>query len=118
MVEMVTSEFPVLVRVTNSEYLPPTVSLPKLISVALAASLTEDVIPVPLIAIVSRMLLPLITYTSPLYLVAADGVKTTLNVMLAPAAIVIGDGASVSLNPDTDMDTNAFVMLTPLLFRT
>jgi hypothetical protein len=89
--EMVSFVFPVFVRVTASELVVPSFTFPKLKLVGFAASNALAATPVPPKATVSGELgALLISATDPDALPADDGVKTALNVVLFPAAIVNG----------------------------
>ena len=110
--EMLTFEFPVLVRLALSELLPLRFTLPKLRLVGFAVSRNVAVTPVPLRAIVSGEPGALLTSeTAPLTLPAAVGVKTTLNVALLPAARVSGTLMLVRLKPLPDTLAWEMVML-------
>jgi hypothetical protein len=101
--EMLTFEFPVLVRLALSKLLLPKFTLPKLRLVGFGVSRKVAVTPVPLIAIVSGELGALLTSeTVPVTLPAALGVKATLNVALFPAAMVSGTVMPVRLKPLPD----------------
>jgi len=101
--EMVTFEFPVLVRLALSKLLLPRFTLPKLRPVGFAVSKKVAVTPVPLRPIVSGELGALLTsVTVPVTLPAALGLKATLNVALLPAAMVSGTVMPVRLKPFPD----------------
>jgi len=101
--DIVTFEFPVLVRLALSKLLLPKFTLPKLRLVGFAVSRKVAVTPVPLRAIASGELGALLTSeTAPVTLPAALGVKPTLNVALLPAAMVSGTVMPVRLKPLPD----------------
>ena len=98
--EMVTFEFPVLVRLALSELLLPTFTLPKLRLVGFAVSTKVAVTPVPLKGIISGELGALLTSeTAPVTLPAEVGANATLKVVLCPAAMVVGTGSPEMLKP-------------------
>jgi hypothetical protein len=101
--EMLTFEFPVLVRLVLSELLLPRFTLPKLRLVGFAVSRKVALTPVPLRPIISGELgALLISETVPVTLPAALGLKAALNVALLPAAMVSGTVRPVMLKPLPD----------------
>lgn len=97
--EIVTLVPPVLVIVSDRDWLLPTVTLPKLKLVGLAPSV-PGVTPVPDSVIVSVGFDALeIMVTLPLALPATVGVNVTLKVALCPAARVTGAVMPLSANP-------------------
>jgi len=98
--EIVTLEFPLLVKVTFSEPLLPTFTFPKLKLVGLAPKSRVAVIPVPLKEMAGGELGALLTSDmEPVVLLAAVGVNTALNVEALPGAIVNGVVKPLILNP-------------------
>jgi hypothetical protein len=98
--EIVTLEFPLLVKVTFSEPLLPTFTFPKLKLVGLAPKRCVAAAPVPLREMASGELGALLTSEIELVvLVAAVGVNTALNVDVFPAAISNGVVKPLRLNP-------------------
>ena len=98
--EMVTFEFPVFVKVTLEEPLPPTFTLPKLRLVGFTPSRNVAAAPAPLRAIVNGEPGALPTKeTEPVTLPVVVGAKTVLNVVLPPAAIVAGTVSPVMVKP-------------------
>ena len=98
--EMVTFEFPLFVKVTFSELLPPSVTLPNGRLVGLAPSRVLAAMPVPLRVIARGEFIALLTSESdPLTAPAVVGANTTLNVEFPPAAIVFGMLSPVVLKP-------------------
>jgi hypothetical protein len=98
--EMLTLEFPVFVKVTLEEPLPPTFTLPKLRLVGFTPSRKVAAAPVPLRAIVSGE--PgalLVMETLPVALPVAEGANCPLKVVLCPAASVSGTDKPVMLKP-------------------
>ena len=101
--EMVTFEFPVFVKVTLEEPLPPTFTLPKLRLLGFAPSRKVAAAPVPLRAIVNGEPGALPTKeTEPVTLPVVVGAKVVLNVVLPPAAIVAGTVRPVMVKPAPD----------------
>jgi hypothetical protein len=117
--EMVTLEFPVFVKVTLEEPLPPTFTLPKLRLVGFAPSRKVAATPVPLRAIASGEPGALLTKeTEPVALPAVAGAKAALNVVLPPAAIVAGTVRPVIVKPVPDTVAWEIVRLAvPLFFK-
>ena len=109
---------PVLVRVPVSEFEVPTWIFPKLKLVGFDPN-WPCATPVPESATESVALLALeLTVNAPLAAPAAEGVKTTLNVVPCPAVSVIGGVGPVTLNPlpvATALDT---VTVPPPVFVT
>jgi hypothetical protein len=98
--EMVTLEFPLFVRVTLSELVALTFTLPKLRLVGFAPNRNVAATPVPLSPIVRGEPGALLTSeTEPVTLPAVVGVNTASNVVLAPTAIVCGMLRPVMLKP-------------------
>jgi len=98
--EMLTFEFPVFVKVTLEEPLPPTFTLPKLRLVGFTPSRKVAAAPVPLRAIVSGE--PgalLVMETPPLALPVTEGANCPLKVVFCPAASVSGTDKPVMLKP-------------------
>jgi hypothetical protein len=94
--EMVTFAFPLFVRITLSEVVVPSFTLPKLKFTGFAPNSTLGATPVPLNAIVSDEVGALLaSVTDPETPPGVDGVKTTLNVAVFPAETVNG-----ALNPE------------------
>ena len=116
--EIVTLEFPLLVKVTLNVLLLPSFTFPKLKLVALAPSNWVAASPVPLNEMASGELGPLFTReTDPLTLAVEVGANATLKVVLAPAAIVVGV-ARLILKPAPDTLAAEIVTLAvPLFFR-
>jgi hypothetical protein len=101
--EMLTLEFPVFVKVTLEEPLPPTFTLPKLRLVGFAPSRKVAAAPVPLRAIVRGEPGALLTKeTEPVTLAAVVGAKAVLNVVLPPATIVAGTVRPLMVKPAPD----------------
>ncbi len=104
--EMLTFEFPVFVKVTLEEPLPPTFTLPKLRPVGFAPSRKVAAAPVPLRAIVRGEPGALLTKeTEPVMLPAVVGPKAVLNVVLPPATIVAGTVRPLMVKPAPDTVT-------------
>ena len=98
---MVRLEFPLLVSVTLLELELPAFTLPKLRLVGLADSVTEAAIPVPLNEIVvGEFGALLVIVTVPARFPAVVGANTALNVVLAPAATVLGVASPFTLYPE------------------
>lgn len=88
--EIIRLEFPLLVNVTPSELLRPTLTLPKVKLLALVLSWAVAVAPVPDRAIVVGELLALLeTETLPVTLPAAVGAKATFSVAVCPGVNVV-----------------------------
>ena len=88
--EIVMFELPLLVIDVVSEELLPSLTLPKLKLVGLAPSKKVAADPVPDKLITSGEGVPLVVRVMlPVTVVAEDGVKTALKVVLPPAAIVV-----------------------------
>jgi hypothetical protein len=101
--EMLTLEFPVFVKVTLEEPLPPTFTLPKLRLVGFTPSRKVAAAPVPLRAIVRGEPGALLTKeTEPVTLAAVVGAKAVLNVVLPPATIVAGTVRPLMVKPAPD----------------
>jgi len=117
--EMVTLEFPLLVKVTLNVLLLPSFTFPKLKPVGLAPSNWVAACPVPLKGMASGELGPLLTReTDPLTLAVEVGAKATLKVVLAPAAIIVGVARPLILKPVPDTLAAEIVTLAvPLFFR-
>ena len=89
--EIVTLAFPVLVSVAPSELLLPSSTLPKSKLLVLELNSAVDAIELPLVEIISGEFGALLTSAiEPVTFPAELGAKTTLNVMLWPAAMMIG----------------------------
>ena len=98
--EIVTFEFPLFFRVVVSALLLPVFTFPKGKLVGVAPSRVVEAVPVPLNAIASGEFGALLTSeTDPLTLPAVVGANIRLNVVLPPAAIVLGRGRPVVLKP-------------------
>lgn len=98
--EIVTFEFPLLVRVVVNELLLPTLTLPKLKFDELNPSTRVAATPVPLREIVVGELGALLTSViDPVTLPAALGPNTALNVVAFPAPMVTGAVIPVVLKP-------------------
>ena len=98
--EIVTFEFPLLVKVTFSEPLLPTFTFPKLKLVGFAPRRCVAVAPAPLKEIARGELGALLTSDiEPVVLVAAAGVNTALNLEVCPAAIVNGVAKPLRVKP-------------------
>jgi len=98
--EIVTLEFPVLVKAALKSLLLPTFTLPKLRLDVLNVSTCVPAAPVPLNAIVSGELgALLVSEIEPVTAPAVVGVKTALNVLFEPVAIVTGVLRPVIVNP-------------------
>jgi len=111
--EIVTLVPPVLVTVSDSDWLLPTVTLPKLKLAGLGDRAPADT-PVPDNIIVSVELEALdVTVTEPLALPADVGAKPTLKVVLCPAVSVTGVLTAPSLNPVPLTATCEIVTLVP-----
>ena len=101
--EIVTLVFPVFVNVTPRELLLPTRMLPKSRLLVFAVRDAVDAMPLPLAVIDSGELGALLTSAiEPDALPAELGVNTTLNVVLCPAAILMGTARPDVLNPAPD----------------
>jgi len=101
--EMLTFEFPVFVKVTLEEPLPPTFTLPRLRLAGFAPSRKVAATPVPLRAMVRGEPGALLTKeTEPVMLAAVAGAKAVLNVVLPPAAIVAGTVRPAMVKPAPD----------------
>lgn len=82
--------FPGFVSVTVWLELLPTLTLPKATGDGLMVNVGCDATPVPIRLMVIGDGVPfVVSFTDPLIVPADVGVKTALNVMLAPAAIVV-----------------------------
>lgn len=89
--EIVTFEFPLFFRVVVSALLLPVFTLPKGKPVGVAPSRAVEVVPVPLNAIASGEFGALLTSEmDALTFPPVVGANTTLNVVVPPAAIVLG----------------------------
>jgi hypothetical protein len=98
--EIVTLEFPVLVKAALKSLLLPTFTLPKLRFAVLNASTCVPAAPVPLNAIVNGELgALLVSEIEPVTAPAAVGVKTALNVLFEPVGIVSGVLRPVIVKP-------------------
>src|ERR1700691_4711044 len=98
--DIVTLEFPVLIKAALKSPLLPTFTLPKLRLEVLNVSSCVPAIPVPLNAIVNGELgALLVSEIEPVTLPPALGVKTALNVVFEPVGIVRGVLRPVILNP-------------------
>ena len=98
--EIVTSEFPVLVSVTACELLLPSNTSPKLSPELLGVSTRIAVTLVPFNASISGEFgALLVSITEPVALPFAAGANSTLNVALCPAAIVSGVVSPLVVNP-------------------
>jgi len=116
---IVTFEFPLLVNVTL-KVLPLAIgTLPKLKLVGLTPSNWVEASPLPLKEMASGELGPLLTKeTDPLTLELEVGENATLNVVLPPAAIVVGTARPLMPNPVPDTFACEIVTLAvPLFFR-
>ena len=116
--ETLTLEFPLFVSVVVSELLLPTETVLKFRLAGLAPTEWVAVRPVPDRLITSGEGLPFVTSVSdPLTVAMELGVKTTLNVTLAPAAIVVAVERPVTLKPVPTGVTceNVRVVLPPLV---
>lgn len=112
--ESVTFEFPVFVKVTFSELLLFTFTLPKLRLVGLTPNRTDAATPAPLSGSVSVGFEALLTMEiEPDSLATTVGANAALNVALPPAAIVRGTVSPEILNPVPV--TAAFEIVTLLL---
>jgi len=90
--EIVTFVFPVLVSVAPSELLLPSSTLPKSRLLVLELNSAVDVIELPLVEIIRGEFGALLTSAiEPVPLPAELGVNTTLNVVLWPGAMLIGN---------------------------
>jgi hypothetical protein len=112
--EIVTFAFPLLAIDVVKEELLPSFTFPKLKLVGLAASDELVMTPVPDRLITSGEGVPsVVSVMLPVTVVAEDGVKTALNVVLLPAAIVVDVERpdSVKLAPATATCENVRVAL-------
>lgn len=101
--EMVTLEFPLLVRVVLSGLLLPTFTVPKLKLAGLAPSSLVAVAADPVRGIVSGEAGALfVSEIEPLTAPEPEGVNTTEKVVLAPAAIVAGTVRPVMVKPEPE----------------
>ena len=106
MPEMVMLEFPVLVNVVDSDALWPAGTAPKLRLAGLALNDCVAAAPLPDKAIANWEGEPLVvSVTEPLALLPVVGAKTTSNVALDPAAIVVAVESPVTLNPGPVTET-------------
>ena len=103
MLEMMTFEFPVFVKVALNKPLLPTFTLPKLRLVGFGVSRKVAATPVPLRAIARGEPGALLTKeTEPVTLPAVVGAKAALNVVLPPGASVAGTVRPVMVKPAPD----------------
>jgi len=101
--EIVTLVFPVFVRVTPSELLLPTRTLPKSTVLVFADSEAVDAMPLPLAVIDNGEFGALLTSAiEPAAFPAELGANTMLKVALCPAAIFMGTVSPAVLNPAPD----------------
>ena len=101
--EIVTLVFPVLVSVAAKELLLPTTMLPKSRLLVFAVSEAVEAMPLPLAVIDNGELGALLTSAIEADALPAElGANTTLNVVLCPAAMLMGTASPDVLNPAPD----------------
>jgi hypothetical protein len=118
MPEMLTSEFPLFLRVTLSELLFPTATSPKFKLVALEINERVAAMLCPFKEIlVGEFIALLMSVTDPLMSwLEAVGAKTILNTTFLPAATAVGKVSPVMLNPAPDTGACEIIALPFPLF--